>query len=166
MYRLYMQEWLYDRSMEDRNMNRQAKRKKLIKTLAYKIIEKYCPNQNIKVRINIDSYRPCHFAFWNEKEKLTKGIILLNLKFIKYKVKAGYSNSYYIERTERLECLLNNRKANLYFIILHELKHCMDYIENINARKLYGNSQLEYNADSFALEHLNEYINKKELITV
>ena len=81
-------------------------------------------------------------------------VVGINLKGLETRIKQGYSPSYYPTRPLRLNrYILNNRHNALRFVIYHEVRHAYQRINNINRDNQY---QKEYDADSWALAHINK----------
>ena len=126
------------------NTARYIRRNNLIRQLFLSLKNKYAKNLPIELEI-FDSGLPCNLCFHGDTE-----IIKIDYTQIKRRVKEGYSNDYYLFRSQKLNPIIKNNKHNaIRFILLHELKHAIDY-------QVYKIKQAEVRADNFAIKKLKE----------
>ena len=145
-----------------------AKRIKKQKELITKLFNSYIEKLNIKtlpikIRFKLNGYSSkskSRFKYNNDKmdfELVNHVIICLNS--LKVRVKKGYSSDYYNDRDKKLSFAKGNRHLIIRFILLHELKHSIDYLNDFADYKdnIISKKEIESKADNFAIEKLKEF---------
>ncbi len=141
-------------------MKKEKREKILIQKLFNDIRKQTIPEYSkIKLRIaKIRNRGGCCLAYYSSEDKEnkypTRIYITINLTNIKLKSKIGYCNDYYEGRHEKLKFVIGNKHKALRFIILHELRHAYQRINN--TLKHYDTLNKEIDADDYAVKTLFE----------
>lgn len=136
--------------------SRQLKRKRLIKKLFNKMVEKFnCIEHPIKLKFrtyNTESFHRCFFR--NSDKTLTRHEIIFGLEGPDFRKDYTYSDNYYTGRAKKLSVLLKNKKIIVRWLLLHELHHAI-LATKIGPlfHKNFLDSDYERQADEFALAY-------------
>lgn len=133
-------------------MNRLQKRKHLIKKLFKDVAKETVGAENLrrlKLIVLIKSWHRASYCKYFNDGSITIG---LNLRGIEYRIREGYSPSYYSTRPDRLnKYIIRNRHNALRFVLWHEARHAWQRLNDTNRTSEY---QKEFDADSWALAHI------------
>lgn len=144
-----------------------AKRIKKQKELITKLFNNYIEKLNIKtlpikIRFKLNGFTSkskSRFKYNNDKndfELVNNVIICLNA--LKVRAKKGYSADYYNDRDKKLSFAKGNRHLIIRFVLLHELKHSIDYLNDFSDYSdIITQKDIESKADDFAIEKLLEF---------
>ena len=147
----------HNKKLINTKTKRQAKKHKLIRKLFNNILN-YTGNikhkDKIKFRISYNKHNTsyCKYKYDNDNNYIKTCIICLNLGILNDRIKNGYNDGYYIGRHDKINPLINNNKHNcIRFILLHELKHAIDYLEG---SRLSERLLSELHADNYAIDNI------------
>ncbi len=129
------------------NIVRQRKYEFLVKKLFIKLAKITLGDRykKVKLKISYDEHNFVNTFYWDEQK------IILQYYSIAKRIKKGYDNSYYEKRHEKIDKIIhNNRRNSIRFILLHELKHSLQLLEN--------KEQNELQADDYAIKILQSMI--------
>ncbi len=148
---------------------RELKRKGLIRDLYRKLLDDCIDKKyhriikfRINNKINLVAQTVCYSkntriltGFNNSVNsgKLIKSIIVINLKSLENECNNGYKNVYYQGRADNLNFVIHNKKLGLKFVLLHEIRHTRQRIENLQFK---SKGDREFDSDNFAINYLRE----------
>lgn len=125
-------------------MNRKQKRKNLVVKLLRKYVKKYNPK---KVKLSVID-NDCNGALASYYDRIDNHICI-NLPTFRDRLLNGFPDDYYIGRNNKLSFVIHNRKLLTHFIILHELGHSIDKVNEFKKdRELF--------ADNFAIAEMKK----------
>jgi len=138
---------------------RQIKQKKLIKKLFVNIVKDLDIKKDIPLNIRFKKNGWASYCSTKSHNNIiSKQVIGYCISDTKKITKEGYPNDYYYGRADYLNKYIKHNKHNsIRFILLHELKHAIDYRElGIEAVKNLSTEIKEKNCDIFAIENIKK----------
>jgi len=138
---------------------RKIKQKKLIKKLFVNIIKDLNIKKDIPLKIKFKNKGLASYCSTKSRLNIViSQVIGYNLYGSKFLKTRGYSDDYYAGRGALVNKYIKNNKHNaIRFILLHELKHAIDYrLLGINAYKNIPVNIKEKSCDEFAINYINK----------